>query len=540
MVSNDKEEKAMSQQIKKDIFISYRNDDSGNHFASRLCKDLDEMGYSVYFNPNEDRGHSFPDRLKTAVSQCKDFVLVVSKGCLERLKTGSDNIDWVKEELLTAWREQKHIIPILMDGVDMPASEAELPPDLAFFPYIDAIRFPEQYLKSPFTEFTSILQSKQDGKALYKDSFNNNEQYQLKEEVKQLLEKANTGDVRAMYEAALMYYYGATNNEGTASGWDYEQAMYWLRRVAESDDDLSYQAHTIIGRLYYLGVVPGESQSYEKSFEHHVKAAPKSPFSASEQAFMMRCGLGCSCDFNDVVEFYEKNINRNNDVMMLGYAQFLTNNGKFAEALDVYDAMSAQSPQVQYNIGCIYRDGRMSDPPEPDFMQAAYYFRDAADNGHVEAAFEYGFMCFRPRGRFRKNFKNAEKYLTMAAEGGHTVAQYILGFMYKGGHVTRDYEKAIYYLEQAREKGHSFSALELALLYQQPETLNYQRAYECAEMAASHGLNEGMFILGNLLFWGRGCKADMVSAYEMYSMAYENGFYDARFMKEKIEAIKGW
>ena len=114
----------MHEHVKKDIFISYRNDESGNHFASRLCRDLDEMGYSVYFNPNEDRGHSFPDRLKTAIAQCKDFVLIMSKGCLSGLKDSSRKIDWVKEEILTAWREQKHIIPILMDGVDMPSDES--------------------------------------------------------------------------------------------------------------------------------------------------------------------------------------------------------------------------------------------------------------------------------------------------------------------------------------------------------------------------------------------------------------------------------
>ena len=124
----------MITQTKKDIFISYRNDDSGNHFASRLCRDLDEMGYSVYFNPNEERGHSFPDRLKSAVSQCKDFVLIVSKGCLSGLISNDRKVDWVKEELLTAWKEKKHIIPILMDGVDMPSDEEELPPELSYLP----------------------------------------------------------------------------------------------------------------------------------------------------------------------------------------------------------------------------------------------------------------------------------------------------------------------------------------------------------------------------------------------------------------------
>ena len=530
----------MREQIKKDIFISYRNDDSGNQFANRLCRDLDEMGYSVYFNPNEDRGHNFPERLKIAIAQCKDFVLVLSKGCLSGLKSSEGKVDWVREELLTAWKEQKHIIPILLDGVDMPSDPREFPDELRFLTFIDAIRFPEQYLRSPFSEFTSALESRQDGKGLYKDSFNNNGCYQLGEDLQQLLKKANTGDVRAMYETALLYYYGAVSEDGATSGWNYEQAVYWLRKVSESEDDLKYHADTIIARLYYLGAVPGEPQSYEKAFAYHVKAAPKCQYSASNQGSMMKNWIGCSCDFHDVVEFYEKNVNRQDDLMMRQYAEFLASSGKYAEALEIYDSMEVQSPQVQYDIGCIYRDGRMSDPPEPDFMQAAYYFRDAADNGHTEAAYEYGLLCFRPRGRFRKNFRNAEKYMTIAADNGHTGAQYILGFMYKGGHVTKDYKKAVSYFEKAKEKGHAFSALELTSLYQQPECLNYQRAFECAEMAAAYGLNEGMFILGNLLFWGRGCRADMTKAYEMYQQAYKHGFYDGLIMKEKIERIKGW
>ena len=530
----------MQEQIKKDIFISYRNDDSGNHFASRLCRDLDERGYSVYFNPHENRGSCFPERLKTAVTQCKDFILILSKGCLSGLMDNTKKVDWVKEELLAAREAGKHIIPVLMDGVDMPSDENALPPEIRFLVYIDAVRFPEQYLRSPFSELTSILQAKQDGKGLYKDSFNNNEHYQLKDELQQLLEKANDGDVHAMYEAALLYYYAATSEDGTAPGWNYEQAMRWLKKVSQSEDDLKYHADNIIARLYYLGAVPGEAQSYEKAFVYHAKAAPKCPYSASNLGSMMKNGIGCSFDFEDVVDFYVKNANQDDNLMMRQYAEFLVSCGKYAEALEVYDSMDVQSPQIQYDIGCIYRDGRMSSPPQPDFMQAAYYFRDAADNGHIEAAYEYGLLCFRPRGRFKKNFRNAEKYMKIAADSGHTGAQYILGFMYKGGHITRDYEKAVLYFEKAKEKGHSFSALELACLYQQPECLNYQRAYQCAEIAAAHGLNEGMFILGNLLFWGRGCKADMEKAHEMYQQAYAHGLYDGLIMKERIEKIKGW
>ena len=528
----------MKQMVKKDIFISYRNDGSGNQFASRLCNDLENAGYSVYFNSNEGRTHSFPERLKQAVENCKDFVLVLSKGCLERLKVESDSIDWVKEELLTAWKAEKHIIPILLDGVDMPDVNNDLPDNLKFLPYIDALRFPEQYLRSPFSEFQGILLSKQDGKDLYKDSFNNNSKYNLADDLNSLLGKAKAGDVRAMYEAGLMYYYGATNEEGSMSGWDYEKAVYWLKKVSESDDEMKYHADNIIARLYYLGEMPGEAQSYEKSLEYHIKAAPMSPYSASNQAFMMRCGIGCEFDYEKIVKFYEENTNENDDVMMGALANFMVLNGKYSEAMDIYDRMTVLSPEIQYRIGCLYRDGVIFDPPHPDCVQAAYYFREAADAGHMQAAYEYGLLCFRPKGRFRKNFRNAEKYLKIAADSGNAEAQYILGFMYKGGHVTKDYAKAIEYFEKAKAHSHSFSALELSFLYQQPGFINYQRAYECAKMAAEHGYSEGYYVLGNLLFWGRGCKADMNKAYEMYDKAYKSGFYDGLFMKEKIEKLR--
>ncbi len=71
--------------IPKDIFISYRNDGCSNQFAHRRANDLTELGYSVYFNPYEERSNSFPDRLKNAVKACKDFIMVISPASMERL-----------------------------------------------------------------------------------------------------------------------------------------------------------------------------------------------------------------------------------------------------------------------------------------------------------------------------------------------------------------------------------------------------------------------------------------------------------------------
>ena len=50
------------------------------------------MGYSVYFNSNEEWARSFPDRIRQAIENCKDFILVLSEGCFSQLKR-NDTVD---------------------------------------------------------------------------------------------------------------------------------------------------------------------------------------------------------------------------------------------------------------------------------------------------------------------------------------------------------------------------------------------------------------------------------------------------------------
>ena len=93
-------------------------------------------------------------------------------------------------------------------------------------------------------------------------------------------------------------------------------------------------------------------------------------------------------------------------------------------------------------------------------------------------------------------------------------------------------------MEKAKAQGNSFAAMELASVYQQPEVQNYQRAYECASMAAEHGLAEGEFLLANLLLLGRGCDPDVSKAYQLFKHAYSNGIHYASVMMSHIEKLK--
>ncbi len=522
--------------MSKDIFLSYRNDGCSNQFAHRLASDLMGLGYSVYFNPNEQHSDCFPDRLKNAVKDCKDFVLVLSPACIERLRR-NDDVDWVREELLTAKENGKHIIPILVDGAVMPSRPEDMPENLNFLPYIDAIKLPDEYKDSPFTTLLVSLNSKQDGRDRYKDAFNSNPDYPVDEVFNQLLVEANAGNVEAMYEVAMMHYYGVTSQQ-SQSNWDYEQAVYWLRLVSEADHPLRHEAENILARMYYNGTVPAEPQSYEKAMEYIERAAPYSEYAKSQKAYHLREGIGCEFDFDKYLHFLKEGFDAGDNMRAVGLANFYIKYGKYDEAMKVYDSIENLTPDINYQIGMLYRNGVLTDPPKPDFMQAAFYLRNAADENHIMAAYEYGMLCFRPTGRFRKDFRSAEKYLKIAADGGLANAQYVLGFMYESGHVTRDLYKAVEYFEKARAQGHSFAAMELASVYQQPEVQNYQRAYECAAMAAEHGGGEGGFLLGNLLFLGRGCEPDINKAYELFSRAYAHGIHYASTMIARIDKLK--
>ena len=130
--------------MKKDIFISYKNDNAGNNFAERLKRDLENHKYSVYFNSDEKHSGNFPEKLRTAVEDCKDFILIVSQKCLDQL-IENKKIDWIREEILTAKNAGKPIIPIMLDGVKMPSDVEVMPEELRFLPMIDNITMPEKY-----------------------------------------------------------------------------------------------------------------------------------------------------------------------------------------------------------------------------------------------------------------------------------------------------------------------------------------------------------------------------------------------------------
>ena len=108
-----------------DIFISDRRSSSG--FLPRAVRDsLLFKGYSVFLDVESMHAGGFDRQLLETIRGCKDFILVLSPGALDRCVNKGD---WLRMEIACAIKEGKNIIPLLMQGFgDFPDN---LPQDIS-------------------------------------------------------------------------------------------------------------------------------------------------------------------------------------------------------------------------------------------------------------------------------------------------------------------------------------------------------------------------------------------------------------------------
>ena len=100
-----------------DIFLSYRRKDASGHSnvaVSRTFKyAFEHHGYEVFFDFSDCTREFFADSIIPAIRTCRYFVLVLTKGCLERCK---EKGDWLRREIEEALRFHRTIIPITPEG----------------------------------------------------------------------------------------------------------------------------------------------------------------------------------------------------------------------------------------------------------------------------------------------------------------------------------------------------------------------------------------------------------------------------------------
>ncbi len=414
----------------------------------------------------------------------------------------------------------------------MPKDKEVMPEDLRFLPDKDAVCVFEPYDKSPLGILLGWVKSKPIKDDVYRDTFNSNVNYDVKKDLETIIEKANNGDVMAMYEAACFYY------DALASEFDYDKASYWLFKVSNCDNkELNSHANAMLASMYYNGTIAREGQSYEKALYHRIKATENEE-AQMQAAAMRRIGSGCEFNYDEIVSSF-KNIKNGDSISKMEQALFYIDYGEFDNAIDILESISGIYPEAEYRLGLLYKLGVHTKPPMPDCYKAEHHFRKAIKKGHIMAAYEYGMMNFNPVGGYPKDFEEAEKHFLIAADGGIAEAQYKLGWIYRFGlSGKRNIEKAIKYSLMAAEQGHIGGMGSLACLYQLPGYINYSKAFEYAKKSADMGYATSAYRVANFYFIGRGCEPNVNKAYEYYKFAYEHGVYRAKIMMDKIEKGK--
>ena len=143
----------MKKDQKYDIFISYRRE-GGVETAKHLRDILTEKGYRVFFDTDSLTSGDFNQALFDKIEQCKDFVIILGPGALDRCVNEGD---WVRQELACALRNHKNVIPIMREGFKFPK---DLPEDIASVRKQNGIKVDYQYFDAVVDTLISFLHSK--------------------------------------------------------------------------------------------------------------------------------------------------------------------------------------------------------------------------------------------------------------------------------------------------------------------------------------------------------------------------------------------
>lgn len=94
--------------MKYDIFISYRRG-GGKDVARMLKESLTSKGYNVFLDFDELKDGYFDEKIMHAIDEAPVFILVLSKGSMDRCV---EDEDWVRKEIEYALSKDRQIVPI--------------------------------------------------------------------------------------------------------------------------------------------------------------------------------------------------------------------------------------------------------------------------------------------------------------------------------------------------------------------------------------------------------------------------------------------
>jgi TPR repeat protein len=259
------------------------------------------------------------------------------------------------------------------------------------------------------------------------------------------------------------YCLGECYYKGQGIEQDYKKAISYYNKVVEKEYMYILYAHYKMGIFYYIG--KGVKQDYKTAKFWWRESIPFWK-KIMEENVDNQFNIGES--FNDsknIEENYEQ-IKKTIEKMKYSLDMFYKNNQNIErdnEQEVEYYRRIALSKYVIYNaknrLGeCYYN--------EKDYINAVYWWKEAAKQGDIEAQNNLG-ECFYKGQGVKQNYEQAVYWWKEAARQGDEKAQYNLGkCFYEGQGVEQNYEQAVYWYKKAAELGDENAQYNLGLCYE--------------------------------------------------------------------------
>ena len=112
------------------------------------------MGYNVFYDIESMHSGMFNNQIINAISECSDFLLILPPNALDRC---INEDDWVRQELVFALKNNKTIIPVLMNGFEFPKT---LPHDIDSIRNFEGVEYSNKYFDAFIHRVQKLLSSK--------------------------------------------------------------------------------------------------------------------------------------------------------------------------------------------------------------------------------------------------------------------------------------------------------------------------------------------------------------------------------------------
>ena len=176
--------------------------------------------------------------------------------------------------------------------------------------------------------------------------------------------------------------------------------------------------------------------------------------------------------------------------------------------------------EAEVALGNLYESGQSVLPLDP--VQAAEWYRRAADKGHAGAQMNLAMMYLDGQG-VPRDVPQAVEWYEKAADRGDTMAMFSLGSIYEAGarRVSRDAAKAASWYRKAAEQGLGSAQYRLGMMYRDGRGTPRDRtqAIDWLRQAADQGEADAQIELGILLSPGHGPSTDVVEAHTWFNLA---------------------